>query len=200
MEEEEQQQPMATLAIPYIYRQPPPADAFIVADPIETYLKGLKPGEEPDQRRLTVAMGSNAIRSIYALIDNSQKRECILDPGSQVVAMSEEICHSLRLPYDPSIKIDLVSANGSTNASLGLARNVPFQISTVTAYLQVHIIRGPAYDILLGRPFDVVTGSIVRNFYNEDQTITIHDPNTGNRATIPTFARSKNADNSDKDF
>ena len=57
--------------------------------------------------------------------------------------------------------------------------------------MQVHIIGSPAYDILLGRPFDILTESIVRNFSNEDQTVTITDPNTGQRHTIPTFPRGK---------
>ena len=45
--------------------------------------------------------------------------------------------------------------------------------------------------ILLGRPFDILTESIVRNFANEDQTVTITDPNTGQRHTIPTFPRGR---------
>ncbi|KAJ7101247.1 hypothetical protein B0H15DRAFT_769685 [Mycena belliarum] len=53
----------------------------------------------------------------------------------------------------------------------------------------VHVVRSPAYDILLGRPFDVLTESVVRNFSNENQTITICDPNTGKVATVPTVPR-----------
>ena len=53
------------------------------------------------------------------------------------------------------------------------------RIGDIMLYVQIHIIRSPAYDILLGRPFDVLTESVVRNFTNEDQTITIFDPNTG---------------------
>lgn len=125
------------------------------------------------------------------MVDTSQKKECILDPGCQIVAMSETTCFDLGLAFDPTIKLHMQSANGTLNQSLGLSRNVPFQIGTITFYLQVHIIRSPAYDILLGRPFDILTESIVRNFANEDQTITIRDPNTGRRATVPTHARTR---------
>jgi hypothetical protein len=104
--------------------------------------------------------------------------------------MSEAICHDLALAYDPTIKLNMQSANGTIDQTLGLARNVPFQVSKITFYLQVHIIRAPAYDILLGRPFDILTESVVRNFANEDQTITINDPNSNRRVTVPTFARS----------
>jgi len=104
--------------------------------------------------------------------------------------MSEAICHELGLAYDPSIVLHMQSANGTLDQSLGLSRNVPFQIGKITIYLQVHVISSPAYDVLLGRPFDVLTESVVRNFANEDQTITIQDPNTGRRVTVPTFART----------
>jgi hypothetical protein len=107
------------------------------------------------------------------------------------VAMSEDTCHELSLVYDPTIRLNMQSANGNTDWSLGLARNVPFTIGSITLYMQVHIIGSPAYDILLGRPFDILTESVVRNFANEDQTITITDPNTGQRYTIPTFPRGK---------
>jgi hypothetical protein len=167
----------------------PPAGSIVVPDPIESYYNSLGPGEAPNIDKLTVAKESTAIRSIFALVDANQKKECTVDPGCQVIAMSETTCHSLALPYDPKIRLNMESANGTFDWSLGLARNVPFLVGTITLYLQVHVIRSPSYEILLGRPFDVLTESVIRNFNNEDQTITITDPNTGTKCTIPTFAR-----------
>ncbi len=155
----------------------------------EQYYRSLRPGEKPDPQRLVVARESAALRSIFPIVDNSLKVECILDPGSQIIAMSEEVCHELSLIYDPSITLNMQSANGTVDKSLGLARNVPFRIGNLTIYMQVHIIRAPAYDVLLGRPFDILTESIVRNHRNEDQTITITDPNTGQVVTVPTLPR-----------
>ena len=97
----------------------------------------------------------------------------------------------LGLVYDPTIILHMQSAKGEVDPSLGLARNVPMRIGDITLYVQIHIIRSPAYDMLLGRPFDVLTESVVRNFTNEDQTITIFDPNTGWRATVPTSPRGR---------
>ena len=173
------------------HKRVPPKGAIIVDDPIERYYRSLQPGEIPDPDRLIIAKESSAVRSIFAVIDSSQRKECILDPGCQIVAMSEDTCHDLSLAYDPAIKLNMQSANGNTDWSLGLARNVPFTIGAITLYMQVHIIRSPAYDILLGRPFDILTESVVRNFSNEDQTVTITDPNTSQRYTIPTFPRGR---------
>src|SRR5258705_2402069 len=105
--------------------------------------------------------------------------------------MAEEVCFDLGLAYDLSVIPNMKSANGEVDQSLGLARNVPVQIGEISLYVQIHIIRSPAYDILLGRPFDILTESVVRNFSNKEQTVMIFDPNSGRRATIPTSARGR---------
>ena len=180
---------VAAFTVTSPYHRTPPEGATIIPDPIEAYLISLRPGEDPDPDMLTVAITTAAIRSIFALVDNSQKRECDLDPGCAIISMSEKTCHELALVYDPSIKIHMRSANGSLDSSLGLARNVPFQIGDITIYLQAHIVRNTAYSILLGRPFDILTESVVRNYSNQDQTITITDPNSGRQVTVPTFPK-----------
>ncbi|KAI0946364.1 hypothetical protein AcW1_009840 [Taiwanofungus camphoratus] len=148
----------------------------IIPDPYKTYLRHVPGKEEPS--KIIVARDSNSIHSIEALIDNKERIECIVDPGSQVVAMSEQVCHALGLIYNPSVQLNMQSANGSIDRSLGLVRNVSFQVGDIVLYLQMHVIHNPSYDILLGRPFDVVTESVVKNFGNEEQTITIVCPNT----------------------
>ena len=55
--------------------------------------------------------------------------------------------------------------------------------------LQVHVIREPAYDLLLGRPFDTLMQTNIQNFEDGRQNITLTDPVTNRRLTIPTFAR-----------
>jgi hypothetical protein len=162
--------------------------SITIPDIYETYINSLAPGEWPIP--LNVAQESHALRSITMVVDNREEVEGIIDPGSQIIAMSEAVCHDIGLAYDPSIKLNMQSANSEVDQSLGLARNVPCKINSITLYLQIHIIRSPAYDILLGRPFDVLTESTVKNFPNEDQTITIVDPNTKRSITIPTLPRT----------
>ncbi|KAI0950441.1 hypothetical protein AcV7_008905 [Taiwanofungus camphoratus] len=103
--------------------------------------------------------------------------------------MSEQVCHTLGLIYDPFVQLNMQSANGSIDRFLGLVRNVSFQVGDIMLYLQMHVIRNPSYDILLGCPLDVVTESVVKNFRNEEQTITIICPNTSEVTTIPTMPR-----------
>lgn len=166
-----------------------PRGVLRIPDPFEAYLARLPPGSDP--QLLTVAKESHSLRSIESLVDNKELVECVIDPGSQIVSMSEAVCHTLGLAYDPTIRLNMQSANGEIDQSLGMAHNVPFQVGELTLYLQVHVIRQAAYDVLLGRPFDVLTESVVRNFRNEDQTLTLHCPNSGIVTTVPTFARGK---------
>ncbi|KNZ78246.1 hypothetical protein J132_01224 [Termitomyces sp. J132] len=62
-------------------------------------------------------------------------------------------------------------------------------------YLQIHVLQSPAYDILLGCPFDVLTRSMINTLSDVETTITITDPNTGQRRTIPTFPHGKSKRN-----
>ena len=163
------------------------ADAIIIPDPYELYLTSLKQGEIPEV--LTVAEESHTLRSIFMKVNGTADIEAILDPGSQIIAMSEAVCLDLGLIYNPTIRLNMESGNGQINLSLGLARNVPCKIGDMTLVLQIHVVRSPAYNILLGRPFDVLTESTVKNYRNEHQTITMRDPNTRKHATVATVSQ-----------
>ena len=164
--------------------------SITIFNPIEAYYRLLLPGFDLLEEALTVSLEASAIRSILACIDNKQRVKCILNLGCQVITMSSTLCHNLWIAYDPTIRLNMQSANGTCNLSLGLARNVPFLIETITFYLQVHIVRSVAFDVLLGQPFNILTKSIICNFSDEDQTLTIKDPNTGCIVTIPKIPQS----------
>jgi hypothetical protein len=129
-----------------VHSRVPPSDAIIIPDPIERYIRSLPPGQEPDPDRLIIAKESSAVRSIFAIVDATRRKECILDPGCQIVAMAEDVCHELALVYDPSIRLHMQSANGNLDWSLGLARNVPFTLYA-SAYHRLpslrHLVRAP---------------------------------------------------------
>jgi hypothetical protein len=160
-------------------------DGIMMADPYEVYVNLF--GQETPV--IKVAKDAHNLRSMSTIIDHKEEVECILDGGSMIVAMSEACCNGLGLSYDPTIHLRMESANGEIDLSLGLARNVPVTIGPITLYLQLHVIKSPAYDILLGRPFDVLTESTIKNYRNEDVVITIEDPNSDLVVSIPTLRR-----------
>jgi len=59
--------------------------------------------------------------------------------------MSEKVSNVLALPYDPTIQLYMVLANGGVDQSLRLAHNVPFLVGDIVLYLQVHVLRTLAY-------------------------------------------------------
>jgi hypothetical protein len=118
----------------------PPPNATIITDPYEAYLRENGSGNTSESN-IAVAAESRALHAILPTVDGQDKVEAILNPGCQVVAMSEEVCNALALHYDPTIWLHMMSANGSIDQSLGLACNVPFLVGDITLYLQVHILR-----------------------------------------------------------
>ncbi|PIL31779.1 hypothetical protein GSI_06483 [Ganoderma sinense ZZ0214-1] len=128
------------------------------------------------------------IRTIWGVFAGAEVVECILDGGCQFIAMSEECALRLKLPYDPSVTLRAVAANGSTDRVLGLARNVPLTLpGMITVHLQVYIIRNASYDVLLGRPFESFLSARIENRADAEQLVTVRCPNTNITVTIPTL-------------
>ncbi|KAG6851034.1 hypothetical protein C0991_009850 [Blastosporella zonata] len=109
---------------------------------------GIQRRQVPDG--LYVTKESDSICTIKATLNNTSEVDCIIDSGSQVVAISEAMAVKLGLSWDPRIALKMVSANGQTDATLGLAKNIPVAIGSMTFVLQFHIIRNPSYEVLLG--------------------------------------------------
>ncbi|PFH51059.1 hypothetical protein AMATHDRAFT_143503, partial [Amanita thiersii Skay4041] len=155
-----------------------PAGSILVDDPVLQYLC-TQPGDEARSKLVCVAEESHALRSVFPMINKTGVVESLLDGGSQIVSMSEEVAQQLGICWDPSIVIHMQSANRQLDKTLGLAKNVPFRFGDIPIYLQVHIIQNPAYKVLLGRPFYAITESEIKNAKDGGQLITLTDPNTG---------------------
>jgi hypothetical protein len=69
---------------------------------------------------LIVAEESFTLQLIMLTIDNKEEIKGIVDPGSQIIAMSKGMCNDIGLLYDPSIKLNMQSVNGNIDQSLSL--------------------------------------------------------------------------------
>ena len=165
-----------------------PAGSLIAKDPILQYLESL--GEDITPKQIFVARDSAPLRVTFPNINYQGRVESVLDSGSQIVSMALDMAKEIGLIWDPKIQIFMQSANRTMERSVGLARNVPFQWGQLMVYLQVHIIKGPAYKVLLGRPFDALTKSQIDNQEDGGQVITLTDPNSGKVFAVPTFDRA----------
>jgi hypothetical protein len=160
---------------------------LISGDPVLQYLAALPSDESPQP--LYTATESASLRVVFPTVNGGERVECVVDSGSQIVSMSLKLAERLGLMWDPDLRIFMQSASGEMKKSAGLARNVPFMFGDIPVYLQVHIIDQPAYDVLLGRPFDILTSSNIQNTLAGSQTLTIRDPVSLKRCVIPTHAR-----------
>jgi hypothetical protein len=176
--------------INYCYRQAVasghvPRGATVVLDPIYQYYESLSPNDKP--KTVMVAEGSAPLRYVRAEINGAQVMDILVDSGSQFCSMKETVAAALGLHWNPDKTIHMQSASGDITTSQGTAEMVPFRFGEITLYMQVHIFANTSYDVLLGRPWDVLTSSIVENFSDGGGKITLTDPSSGQRCVIPTF-------------
>jgi hypothetical protein len=78
------------------------------------------------------------------------------------------------------------SVNTSTNETLGVVENLPLDFGTGDMLFQVQIVETANFDVLLGRPFHMLTSCKTEDSLCGDQDITLIDPNTGKMICIPT--------------
>ena len=84
---------------PTLTNAEPPPGAIVIEDPYEVYLHTTL--EDRGSNCLTVTKESSALHTILPLINHNQYVELVLDPGSQVIAMS---CTGPHLrPLHPSL-------------------------------------------------------------------------------------------------
>ena len=146
--------------------------------------------EAPDT--VVAAKDRNQIRTLWCKVNDTAIVECVLDGGSQIVAISEKCCNRLRIPIDTSTDLPIQSANGAVNKTVGLARNIPVQLpGDITVYLQMYVVKTTAYEVLLGRPFETLVHAKVENVGDAEQLITIRCPNTGATVRVATSARGE---------
>jgi hypothetical protein len=155
---------------------------------VQNFLDTIKPINRPEW---VGAKSMGHLRTLFPLVAHKYFVESVLDPGCQIVAMSEKVWSQLEVPKDDSITVTMQSANGGMESTIGLVKNLPFNFEGLTIYLHVHVVRNAPYDILLGRPFDMLTRSKVQNISDDEQYITLHDPNSELSLTFATRPRGK---------
>ncbi|KIY42864.1 hypothetical protein FISHEDRAFT_54612, partial [Fistulina hepatica ATCC 64428] len=164
-----------------------PAKA-VATDLIVSYYQGQPSSALPPVIKGTT---SSVLRTVMPLVNSVEEVESVLDGGCQIVAMSKNCASNLGIAWNPDKCVNLQSANGVEDKTLGLARDVPFQFYDMTIYLQCHIVDTPAYDVLLGRPFYELTTAVTCSFMSGEESLTLKDPNNGQRLTFPMFRRGQ---------
>jgi hypothetical protein len=195
---------------PTIYLKEMSFDSIIIEkDESEELLAGHITGGDPvlqflsqnpnaDLKQLKQGKMTEPLRAIYGFINGIGQEECLLDAGSMIVSMSKQVAVELGLVWDPSISIEMESASSHVERTLGVARNVCFEIGGLKLYLQVHILENPPYRVLLGKPFETLGSTVIQTYEDGSSEVVIKDPNTKRIAVVPTYERGKPPENLQK--
>lgn len=144
----------------------------------------------PDEEVLLTGSSIEKLRVIYPIVDE-EKVECVLDGGSEIIAMNKGLWQKLGIHLRPDHKITMESANSQHDVTAGLIEDLKFNIGGLELYMKVHVVENAPFEILMGRPFFKLTGCITKDYTSGDQELTLTCPNTGRMVTVPTFVKPK---------
>lgn len=170
-----------------------PIGGIVVHDAVEQFIN-LTGGQYTGpfhMRAGNIAPENADLRTFWPMINRNGKKESLIDGGSQIASISLKAALELGIAYDPSFKITMESADKGRTSTLGLARNIPFDFEGIVYYLQLHVLEDPAYEVLLGRPFEVVSNLVITNLANGNAVGTLTDNTNGKKLTIPSYRRGQ---------
>lgn len=131
------------------------------------------------------------LRTFWPMINKNGKKESLVDGGSQIASISLKAALELGIAYDPTFTITMESADKGRTSTLGLARNIPFDFEGIVYYLQLHVLQDPAYEVLLGRPFEIVSNLVITNLPNGNAIGTLTDNTNGKKLSLPSYRRGQ---------
>jgi hypothetical protein len=139
---------------------------------------------------LIVAKHTEELRVIDILI-HGIKVTATLDDGSQIISIRQDKWEKIGLPIRSDRIMVMESANKSKDETMGLLQDLKINVGGYDFYLQVQVVKDAPYEMLLGRPFFTLTSASHKHFDNGDSRLTLFDPNTGDKITLPTKARDR---------
>jgi hypothetical protein len=136
---------------------------------------------------LIVAHHSLPLRCLEPKVNGTDKTiNCILDSGSEIIAMPRPIWESIGLPIRSDHLMNMTSVNTQTDTTLGVLENLRLNFGADDVCVQVQILPRANFNMLLGRPFHCLMSATTDDFPDGSQNITLRDPNTGKEYKLPT--------------
>jgi len=134
-----------------------------------------------------VAEHFTSLRCIRAVTHHGQILSCILDQGAECIVMPHSVwCTLGGILLRSDHKLTMESVNTSTDETLGVIENLPLDFGAGEMLFQVQVVPTANFDVLLGRPFFMLTSCRTEDLPNGEQDVTLTDPNTGKVIRIPT--------------
>ncbi|KAJ7509964.1 hypothetical protein B0H11DRAFT_2215798 [Mycena galericulata] len=144
---------------------------------------------------LLTASPIDSLRVLDMLVNDTMTIACTLDQGSEIVAMNRNIWQDLGVTLSPEKTLTMESADSNQTVTAGVIENLKFTVGDIDLLIQVHVVDGAPFDILMGRPFFRFTECHTQDRSNGTQELTLTCPNTGKRITVPTRRKPAQQEN-----
>lgn len=146
--------------------------------------------ETTGRRRMVVSEDAVALREVQCHIGGVANEYAILDEGSSVVVIREDLWLETGLPIQRDRSMRMEGAHGDVASTLGAIVDLPIQLDKVVFYVQAQVVPKAPFRALLGRPFFTLAQSTIENRPDEQTWLTVRNPNPPHEVlTIPTIPR-----------
>lgn len=143
-------------------------------------------GQDELKDHLLTASPIDSLRILDIMVNDTKMVACTLDQGSEIIAMNRNIWQDLGVSLSPEKVLTMESADSNQSVTAGVVENLKFTIGEMDLLMQVHVVDGAPFDILMGRPFFRFTSCHTKDWSDGAQELTLTCPNTKKVLTIPT--------------
>jgi hypothetical protein len=102
---------------------------------------------------LLMASPIDSLRVLDFFVNDTRSITCTLDQGSEIVAMNQDVWQDLGVALSPDKVLTMESADLGHSMTAGVVKNLKFSVGEIDVLLQVHVVDGAPFDVLMGRPF-----------------------------------------------
>ena len=130
------------------------------------------------------------LREIDVLVNGVISEAGILDQGSQIIVMRQDLAQEAGVSFNSSHQLEMEGANGLASKTLGCAENLVMQIEDVAFEVHAHIVERAPFRLPLGRPFHHHLLCRLEDHPDGRVEVSIRDPAHPTRSiNIPSRAR-----------
>jgi hypothetical protein len=147
-------------------------------------------GEGSIEDDLIVSEAAVPLREVLCTVANVSGELAVLDEGSSVVVIREDLWLETGLPIQRALSMKMEGAHGDVASTLGGLPQLPITLDQVTFYVRAQVVPRAPFRILLGRPFFEMALSTIENKPGGHTLLTVTNPNPPfETLTIPTTPR-----------
>ena len=121
--------------------------------------------------------------------------ESTLDDGAEINCILHSVALSLGLVIETDVRVHMQTAGGHRSGLIGICREVPVTVGTVTVYQNFFVLEKGTAECLLGRPYENATRMAKKTQNDGSVHITVFDPrDDANQVTFQPYTPGDSGD------